>query len=58
MVTLSIKNCEDKSLVWKYDYKYSGGLRPSSSRLVETLMNKASKKCHILKGNLLNLKTY
>jgi len=44
VVTLSIKNCEDKSLVWKYDHKYSGGLGSSSSRLVEALMRKASKK--------------
>ena len=44
VVTLSIKNCEDKSLVWKYDHKYSGGLGSSSSRLVEGLMKNASKK--------------
>ena len=44
VVTISIKNCEDKSLLWKYDHKYSGGLGSSASRLVETLMKKASKK--------------
>lgn len=44
VVTLSIKNCDDKSLLWKYDHKYSGGLGSSSSRLVEALMRKASKK--------------
>jgi hypothetical protein len=44
VVTLGIKNCEDKSLLWKYDHKYSGGLGSSSSRLVQELMRKASKK--------------
>jgi hypothetical protein len=44
VVTLSIKNCDDKSLLWKYDHKYSGGLGSSSSRLVDALMRKASKK--------------
>ena len=44
VVTLSIKNCDDKSLLWKYDHKYSGGLGSSSSRLVEGLMKQASKK--------------
>jgi len=44
VATVSIKNCEDKSLVWKYDHKFSGGLGSSSSRLVEGLMKKASKK--------------
>jgi hypothetical protein len=44
VVTLSIKNCDDKSLLWKYDHKYSGGLGSSTSRLVEALMRKASKK--------------
>ena len=44
VVTLSIKNCDDRSLLWKYDHKYSGGLGSSPSRLVEALMRKASKK--------------
>ena len=44
VVTLSIKNCEDKSLIWKYDHKYSGGIGSSPSRLVEGLMRHASKK--------------
>ena len=44
VVTLSIKNCEDKSLIWKYDHKYSGGIGSSPSRLVEGLMKHASKK--------------
>ena len=44
VVTLSIKNCDDKSLLWKYDHKYSGGIGSSSSRLVEGLMKQASKK--------------
>tara|TARA_B100000767_G_C19499710_1_gene423780 strand:- start:31 stop:639 length:609 start_codon:yes stop_codon:yes gene_type:complete len=44
VVTLTIKNCDDKSLLWKYDHKYSGGIGSSSSRLVEGLMRQASKK--------------
>ena len=44
VVTLTIKNCDDKSLLWKYDHKYSGGIGSSSSRLVEGLMKQASKK--------------
>jgi hypothetical protein len=44
VVTLSMKNCDDQSLLWKYDHKYSGGIGSSSSRLVDELMRKASKK--------------
>ena len=43
-VTISIKNCDDKSLLWKYDHKYSGGIGSSTSRLVDGLMRHASKK--------------
>jgi len=44
VVTLSVKNCEDKSLLWKYDHKYSGGLGSSANRIVGALMRNASKK--------------
>ena len=50
VATVSIKNCEDKSLVWKYDHKFSGGLGSSFSRLVEGLMKKASKKMPYFKN--------
>jgi hypothetical protein len=42
--TLSIKDCQSSSLIWKYDYKYSGGLGSSPASLVEGLMRNASKK--------------
>ena len=44
VVTLSVKSCDDKALLWKYDHKYSGGIGSSPSRLVEGLMRHASKK--------------
>jgi hypothetical protein len=44
VVTLGIKNCDDKSLLWKYDHKYSGGIGSSPSMLVDGLMRQASKK--------------
>tara|TARA_B100001769_G_scaffold263296_1_gene246437 strand:- start:88 stop:696 length:609 start_codon:yes stop_codon:yes gene_type:complete len=44
VVTLSLKNCDDRSLLWKYDHKYSGGVGSSPARLVAALMRKASKK--------------
>ncbi len=43
-VSLSIKDCDNKTLLWKYDHKYSGGLGSSPGRLVERLMGDASKK--------------
>jgi hypothetical protein len=42
--TLSIKDCQSSSLIWKYDYKYSGGLGSSAASLVEGLMRNASNK--------------
>jgi len=42
--TLSIKDCESSSLIWKYDYKYSGGLGSSPATLVEGLMRNASNR--------------
>jgi len=43
-VSLSLKDCSTKSLIWKYDHKYSGGLLSSPSSLVQNLMKDASKK--------------
>ena len=43
-VSMSLKNCDDKSLVWKYDHKYRGGLGSSPGDLVDGLMRNASKK--------------
>lgn len=43
-VSMSLKNCDDRSLLWKYDHKYSGGIGSSPARLVEGLMRDASKK--------------
>lgn len=43
-VSMSLKNCDDSSLLWKYDHKYSGGIGSSPARLVEGLMRDASKK--------------
>lgn len=42
--TLSIKDCQSSQLIWKYDYKYSGGVGSSPARLVEGLMRNASNK--------------
>lgn len=42
--TLSIKDCQSSSLIWKYDYKYSGGLGSSPATLVEGLMRNASNR--------------
>ena len=42
--TLSIKDCLSSSLIWKYDYKYSGGLGSSPATLVEGLMRNASNR--------------
>lgn len=43
-ITLSIKDCQSTSLIWKYDHKYSGGLGSSPASLVEGLMRNASNK--------------
>ena len=43
-VSLSIKDCNDKSLIWKYDHKFSGGLGSTPAKLVKNLMKDASKK--------------
>ena len=43
-VSLSIKDCSEKTLIWKYDHKLSGGLASTPSKLVTNLMRDASKK--------------
>ena len=43
-VSISLKDCTQKSLIWKYDHKYSGGVLSSPADLVKTLMKDASKK--------------
>ena len=44
IVSIAIKNCEDKSLLWQYDHKLQGGLLTTPSSLVDALMRHASKK--------------
>lgn len=44
VVSMGIKDCSTKSLLWKYDHTYQGGLGSSSSQLVDGLMRNASKK--------------
>ena len=43
-VSLSLKDCSTKSLIWNYDHKYSGGILSSPTSLVENLMRDASRK--------------
>jgi len=43
-VSLSIKDCPNKKLIWNYDHKYSGGIGSSPARLVDELMRHSSKK--------------
>lgn len=43
-VSLSIKDCENKKLIFNYDHKYSGSIGSSASRLVDELMRDASQK--------------
>jgi hypothetical protein len=42
--SLSITDCESNKLIWNYEHKISGGLGSSSSRIVDNLMRKSSKK--------------
>jgi len=42
--SLSISDFSSKKLIWNYDYKSSGGLGSSPSKLVDNLMREASKK--------------
>lgn len=43
-VSLSIKDCSTKKLIWNYDHKYSGSIGSSPAQLVDGLMRHASKK--------------
>ena len=49
-VSMSLKDCSQKSLIWKYDHKYSGGVLSSPASLVKTLMRDASKKMPYFKS--------
>ena len=49
-VSLSLKDCSEKSLIWKYDHKYGGGILSSPASLVEALMRDASKKMPYFKS--------
>lgn len=43
-VSLNIKDCANKKLIWNYDHKYSGGIGSSPANLVDELMRDASRK--------------
>lgn len=43
-VTLSIKDCANKKLIWNYDHVFSGTVGSSPEYLVNRLMRHASKK--------------
>ena len=49
-VSMSLKDCSEKSLIWKYDHKYGGGILSSPGSLVEALMKDASKKMPYFKS--------
>ena len=49
-VSMSLKDCSEKSLIWKYDHKYGGGILSSPASLVEALMRDASKKMPYFKS--------
>ena len=49
-VSMSLKDCSQKSLIWKYDHKYGGGILSSPASLVEALMRDASKKMPYFKS--------
>lgn len=44
VVSLNIKDCSNKKLIWNYDHKFSGSIGSSPARLVDGLMRHASKK--------------
>lgn len=44
VVSLNIKDCYNKKLIWNYDHKYSGSVGSSPSKLVDALMRHASRK--------------
>jgi len=43
-INYTISDCDSKKLIFSYDHKYSGGMGSSTSRLVDALMRKISKK--------------
>ncbi len=43
-VSLNIKDCANKKLIWNYDHKFSGSIGSSPANLVDGLMRNASKK--------------
>lgn len=43
-VSMSLKDCSQKSLIWKYDHKYSGNIISSPNSLIKGLMSDASRK--------------
>jgi hypothetical protein len=47
--SLSISDCTNKKLIWNYDYKSSGTLGSSPSKLVDDLMKDASLKMPYMK---------
>ena len=49
-IEISPKDCSKKSLIWKYDHKYSGGVLSSPASLVQSLMKDASKKMPYFKS--------
>jgi hypothetical protein len=42
--SLSISDCSKSKLIWNYDYKISGGIGSSPSRIVDDFMRIATKK--------------
>lgn len=43
-VSLNIKDCANKKLIWNYDHKFSGSIGSSPANLVDGLLRHASKK--------------
>jgi len=43
-VSLNIKDCSQKKLIFNFDHKYSGSMGSSPARIVNELMRQASKK--------------
>lgn len=42
--TVTIQDCSRNEMIWNYEHKYSGSIGSSPSRLVDALMQNASKK--------------
>ena len=43
-VNYTISDCQSKKMIFSYDHKYDGGLGSTTSKLVDGLMRKISKK--------------